>query len=265
MTLRFSLTNCCFLDSPHFLSWYHTNSPKNGLGIFHDSSDFARLQHYVTLPEDGYLNFLSFFLFFFVGTHCLKKVCRTYWKLRVWSRGVSDSSTFHWCLLALFVVVFFLADFLLTTFILTPPARLTRTAMNPLHCKFPKHLVWTTTSNSHKMSYRMNLPLTSSWTAFCWWILCHGGSKRELNTSILTNKKLGNRGNQQKGEDIKPAKCLGTFFTKLMVWWWFFRENFPNCDVLVSSLSSLNPVKSSETHEKALASQLFGFHEVLGS
>ena len=30
VTLRFSLTNCCFLDLPNFLSWYHTNSQKMG-------------------------------------------------------------------------------------------------------------------------------------------------------------------------------------------------------------------------------------------
>ena len=68
-------------------------------------------------------------------------------------------------------------------------------------------------------------------------------------------KNLGTEETSRKGEDIKPAKCLGTFFHQMMVYWWFFRENFPNCDVLVSSLSSLNPVKSSETHEEAPASQ----------
>lgn len=59
---------------------------------------------------------------------------------------------------------------------------------------------------------------------------------------------------QQKGEDIKPAKCKNIFhqIDGLMM---FFPENFPNCDVLVSSLSSLNPVKSSETHEEEPASQ----------
>ena len=86
VTLRFSLTNCCFLDYPHFLSWYHTNSQKMGweFSMTCPTCQVTTLCH----PTRGRIPQFFWVFFCFLWRHsCLKGVQKIL-KLRVWSQGI---------------------------------------------------------------------------------------------------------------------------------------------------------------------------------
>lgn len=149
------------------MSWYHTNSPKNGLGIFHDLSDLPGYNTMSPYQRTDTSNFLSFFCFFCGDTlpsRCAENILKT--------EGLESSrylilqhSTGAYCA---FCCCFFLVRFFVDkvhTYI--PPCKADQNCYESLTLQASKassglNPLLTTTSNSHKMSYRMNLPLTSS-------------------------------------------------------------------------------------------------------